>query len=48
MAAGVAIPGLQTLLNSYHGLLQRIAATIVFVPIGVCAAFPARGIRRRD
>lgn len=46
MVAGVAIPLLQTLLNSYHGLLQRIAAAIVFVPIGVCAVFLARRVRR--
>ena len=47
MVAGVAIPVLQTLLNSYHGVLQRIAAVIVFVPIGVCAAFLARRGPRR-
>jgi hypothetical protein len=36
--AGGEIPGLQEFLNQNQGLLQRIAAVAVFVPIGVCAA----------
>jgi hypothetical protein len=36
--AGTELPGLQEFLNQNQGLLQRIAAVAVFVPIGVCAA----------
>lgn len=36
--AGAEMPGLQTFLNENQGLLQRVAAVCVFVPIGVCAA----------
>jgi len=41
MAAGVEIPGFQYFLNNGQGLLQRIAAGTVFVPIGVVAHFLA-------
>lgn len=37
MTAGVELPGLQSLLNNYQGVLQRIAAILVFGPIGVTA-----------
>jgi hypothetical membrane protein len=37
--AGVDMPWYQTLLNNYHGLLQRIFALVVFVPIAVSALF---------
>ena len=42
MMAGVELPGLQSLLNNYQGMLQRIAAIVVFVPIGITAAALAR------
>lgn len=42
MIAGVDLPGLQALLNNYQGVLQRVAAAAVFVPIGVTAAFLAQ------
>lgn len=35
--AGVDLPRYQTFLNSYQGLLQRVAATLVFGPIAVSA-----------
>jgi len=37
MRAGVTIPGLQDFLNHDQGLLQRIAAATVFLPVGACA-----------
>jgi hypothetical membrane protein len=37
MMTGVAIPGYQSFLNGYQGLLQRIGAVVVFGPIGVGA-----------
>ena len=37
MMAGGEIPGYQSFLNGYHGVLQRVAAVVVFVPIGVGA-----------
>jgi hypothetical membrane protein len=39
---GVDMLRYQTLLNNYHGLLQRFFALIVFVPIGVSALFLSR------
>ncbi len=38
MTAGIELPGLQSLLNHYQGGLQRLAALVVFVPIGITAA----------
>ncbi len=35
--AGVEWPWYQTLLNQYHGLLQRIAALMALAPLGVAA-----------
>lgn len=40
--AEVDMPGYQSFLNNYHGLLQRIAALIVFLPIGLSAYFLAK------
>ena len=37
ISAGIDMPGFQTFLNNYQGLLQRIAALIIFVPISVSA-----------
>lgn len=45
---GVDMLWYQTLLNNYHGLLQRIFALIVFVPIGVSALFLLRLLRREE
>jgi hypothetical protein len=42
LMAGVQIPGLSSLVNEYQGVLQRIAALVVFGPIGVSAAFLVR------
>lgn len=39
IGAGIDMPGFQTFLNNYQGLLQRIAALIIFVPISVSARF---------
>ncbi len=41
MAAGVDLPMSQALLNNCQGVLQRVGAAVVFVPIGVCAAYHA-------
>lgn len=48
MMAGVELPGLQSLLNNYQGVLQRIAALTVFVPIGVAATFLGGRIPRSE
>jgi hypothetical membrane protein len=45
---GVDMLWYQTLLNNYHGLLQRIFALIVFVPIGVSALFLSQRLRREE
>jgi hypothetical protein len=45
MMAGIQMPRFQTFLNGYQGLLQRIAAVIVFVPIGVSAWYLMRRMR---
>jgi hypothetical membrane protein len=46
--AGVDMPWYQTLLNNYQGLLQRIFALIVFVPIAVSALFLSRLQRSKE
>jgi|SRR5215471_18190410 len=38
----IEMPGFQAFLNGYQGLLQRVAAVIVFVPIGVSAWYLER------
>lgn len=43
--AHVEMPRFQCFLNSYQGLLQRIAAVVLIVPIGVSTLFLARRIR---
>jgi len=43
MRAGIDFSGFQAFLNGYHGLIQRIGAAVVFVPVGVVAHF----LRRR-
>ena len=48
MMAGIDMPGYQTFLNNYQGLLQRIAALIVFVPIGVSASVLAQRLRSEE
>jgi hypothetical membrane protein len=48
MMAHVEMPRFQNFLNNYQGLLQRIAAAVVIVPIGVTALFLARRIRDLD
>lgn len=45
---GVDMLWYQTLLNNYHGLLQRIFALIVFVPVGVSALFLLRRLRSEE
>jgi hypothetical membrane protein len=47
MAAGVDLPAYQYFLDNCQGLLQRLAAATVFVPIGVVAWFLAREIKRQ-
>lgn len=42
MMAGIELPGLQSLLNNYQGALQRVAAIVVFAPIGITAAVLAK------
>ena len=42
--AGVDLPGFQNFLNNYQGLLQRIAALLVFPPIGISAYFLAKRV----
>jgi hypothetical membrane protein len=37
MWAGIDFAGFQSFLNNYHGLIQRIGAAVIFVPIGVVA-----------
>ncbi len=46
MMSGVEVPGLQSLLNNYQGVLQRVAALTVFAPIGIAAGFLARSLTR--
>jgi hypothetical membrane protein len=48
MAAGLELTGYQYFLNNYQGLLQRIVAATVFVPIGVVAHFLAAQIHQRE
>ena len=47
MAAGLELPGYQYFLNNCQGLLQRIVAATVFVPIGVVAHFLASRMHQR-
>jgi len=37
MRAGIDFTAFQALLNGYHGLVQRLGAAVVYVPIGVIA-----------
>jgi uncharacterized membrane protein len=37
MQAGIDFTGYQAFLNGYHGLIQRVGAAVVFVPVGVLA-----------
>jgi uncharacterized membrane protein len=37
MRAGIDFSGFQSFLNGYHGLIQRVGAAVVFVPVGVVA-----------
>jgi hypothetical protein len=46
--AHVEMPRFQNFLNNYQGLLQRIAAVVLIVPIGVSALFLASRIRDLD
>jgi hypothetical membrane protein len=46
--AGVDMPWYQTFLNNDQGLLQRIFALIVFVPVAVTAWFLLRLLRRNE
>ena len=43
--AGVDVPWYQTFLNNYQGLLQRVAAVIVFGPIAVSAWYLGQRLR---
>jgi len=43
--AGVELQGYQSFLNNYHGLIQRIAAFVIFFPIGAGAYFLANRIK---
>jgi hypothetical protein len=43
--AGVDMPWYQTFLNDYQGLLQRIAAVIVFGPIAASAWYLGQRVR---
>jgi hypothetical protein len=43
MRAGIDFAGYQALLNGYHGLIQRVGAAVVFLPIGVLAHLLRRG-----
>jgi hypothetical protein len=45
MKAGVDFSGYQTFLNGTHGLIQRLGALVVFVPIAVIARRLRRGSR---
>ncbi len=45
MAAGVDLPTLQALLNNDQGVLRCVGAAVVFVRIGVCAAYLAGRLR---
>ena len=42
--SGVDFGGYQWFLNNYHGLIQRLGAVVVFVPVGVVAHI----VRRRS
>jgi len=44
--AGVDLPRYQTFLNNYQGVLQRIAALIVFGPIAVSAWYLGQRLKR--
>jgi hypothetical protein len=46
--AGIDMPGYQSFLNNYQGLLQRIAALIAFGPIAVTASCLAQRLRIQD
>jgi hypothetical protein len=37
MRAGIDFAGYQAFLNGYHGLIQRVGAAVVLVPVGVLA-----------
>ena len=47
MRAGIDFSGFQAFLNGYHGLIQRIGAAVVFVPVGVVAHLLRRRTRIR-
>lgn len=47
MRAGIDFSGFQAFLNGYHGLIQRVGAAVVFVPVGVVAHFLRRRTRIR-
>jgi hypothetical protein len=42
MWAGIDFTGYQLFLNNYHGLIQRIGAAIIYVPIAVVALLLCR------
>ena len=48
ISAGVDMPWYQSFLNNDQGLLQRIFALIVFVPVAVSAWFLVRLLRRSE
>jgi|KBSMisStandDraft_5_1062788.scaffolds.fasta_scaffold301937_1 hypothetical membrane protein len=48
IAAGIELAGYQYFLNNYQGLLQRIVAATVFLPIGVVAHFLARRMEQDE
>jgi hypothetical protein len=35
MQAGIGLDGYQSFLNNYHGLIQRLGAVVIFVPVAV-------------
>lgn len=47
VASGTEWPAFQSFLNNYHGLLQRITAATLFLPIGAVALFLLRTRRQR-
>lgn len=46
MRAGIDFAGYQAFLNGYHGLIQRLGALVVFVPVAVIAYRLRSGFRR--
>jgi hypothetical protein len=47
MRAGIDFAGYQAFLNGYHGLIQRVGAAVIFVPVGVLAHVLRRGTSPR-